>query len=125
MVKIEPVFTGFDYAGASLLDELRKNITTLFGTPEGTVPGDRHFGINTEFVGKPGPVVQNLLSLEIIEKVNEYEPRLAVKNITFEHNMDGHVKALVLLAANQYYEETDEESDEEIEEEEEEEEVVD
>ena len=117
MVKIVPVFTGFDYTSASLLDELRKNILTLFGTPEGTVPGDRHFGINTEYVGMPGPVVQNLLSLEIIEKVDEYEPRLTVKDITFEHDMNGHLKAKVLLAANQYYEEPDEESDEELEEE--------
>lgn len=117
MVKIEPVFTGFDYTKASLIDDIRKNIKTLFSTPEGTVPGDRRLGINTGFVGRPAPVVQNLLSLEIIQKVDEYEPRVTVKNINFEHDANGHTKALVLLGKNQYYEEQNEESEEEIEEE--------
>lgn len=116
-MKIEPVFVGFDYAEAELIDELRKNVETLLGTPEGTVPGDRHYGINQEFVGMPDPVVENLLSLEIIEKIDTYEPRLTVKNITFTHDMNGHIKALVRLGANQYYEEPEEETDEELEEE--------
>ena len=53
-MKIEPVFVGFDFTQAELIDELRKNVETLLGTPEGTVPGDRHYGINQEFVGRPG-----------------------------------------------------------------------
>lgn len=115
-MKIVPVFVGFDYADANLIDDLRKNINTLFGTPEGTVPGDRHFGISWDFVGMPGPVVQNLLSLEIIEKVDEYEPRLTVLNISFEHDQNGQIKALVRLGANQYYEEPEEDAGEELEE---------
>ena len=96
-MKIEPVFVGFDFTQAELIDELRKNVETLLGTP--------------------GPVVENLLSLEIIEKIDTYEPRLTVKNITFTHDMNGHIKALVRLGANQYYEEPEEETDEELEEE--------
>lgn len=115
-MQIVPVFIGFDYVEAALIDELRKNVETLLGTPAGTVPGDRNFGISQEFVGMPVPVVENLLSLEIIEKIDAYEPRLTVKNIAFEHDQNGNIKARVRLGANQYYEEPDEEIDEELEE---------
>lgn len=104
-MNIKPVFIGFDYASETLLKDLQKNVHTLLGTPEGTVPGDRHYGINQNFVGMPGPIMQNLLSLEIVEKIEEYEPRLTVKDITFQHDLNGHIEALVLLATNPDYEE--------------------
>ena len=108
-MKITPVFTGFDYASASYIDDIRKNIQTLLGTAEGTVPGDRHFGIRQDFVGMPTPIAQNEIALEIIEKIDEYEPRVAVEDVTFQNNaIDGFIEVFVLLENNEDYEEEEE-----------------
>lgn len=102
-MNIEPVFIGFDYANKSVLEDLAKNVQTLLSTPEGTVPGDRSFGISWKAVDMPGPVAENMLSLEIIQKIETYEPRLVASKVIFSHEEDGRLKASVELKPNKYY----------------------
>lgn len=57
---------------------------TLYGTREGTQPLDRNFGLDATIVGRPIEVVKNLYALDVIEKTKKYEPRVKVREVTFE-----------------------------------------
>lgn len=68
-------------------------LETLLAIREGSQPVDRDFGINYEkVVGYPLDVAKNMLSLEIIEKVESYEPRVEVDSIQFTGNADGQLR---------------------------------
>ena len=67
-------------------------LKTLLSVRAGSQPLDREFGINYDgIVGYPEPIGQNMISVEIIDKVNRYEPRAEVDNITFEHSESGEL----------------------------------
>lgn len=68
----------------SELSEIKRNILTLMSTPMFTIPMDRSFGIDYSCVDSPIEVAKNTLSVEIIDKIEIYEPRVTVKNIAFE-----------------------------------------
>lgn len=70
-------------------NDVRRCLETLLSVRAGSQPLDRDFGINYEkIVGYPMNVAQNMLSLEIIEKVEKYEPRAEVENIEFEGDFE-------------------------------------
>ena len=51
---------------------------------------DLDSGIDIEkIVGYPYEIAKNMLSLEIMEKVETYEPRVNVESIDFKGNMEG------------------------------------
>ena len=80
-------FTPEEYA------DIKQCLQTLLSVREGSQPLNREFGINfDEIVGYPVDVARNMLSLEIIEKVEKYEPRVEVDHIEFEGNMDGQLR---------------------------------
>lgn len=83
-------FTEEEFANVKLCLE------TLLSVAAGTQPYDREFGIDYDgIVGYPIPVAQNMLSVEIAEKVEKYEPRASVESIEFTVNGDQlipHVK---------------------------------
>ena len=65
-------------------------LETLLSIVSGTQALDRDIGINIDkIVGYPYEIAKNMLSLEIIEKVETYEPRVTVESIDFEGNMEG------------------------------------
>ena len=70
--------------------DVKQCLETLLSIREGSQPLDRELGIAfDEIVGYPMDVARNMLSLEIIEKVNRYEPRVEVDSIEFEYSTDG------------------------------------
>ena len=72
--------------------DVKQCIETLLSIRAGSVPLDRNLGIDYDSVaGYPLNVAKNMLSLEIIEKVNIYEPRVEVKSIDFEIGPDGQL----------------------------------
>ena len=83
-IDLEGRFSPEEYADIKLCLE------TLLSIREGSQPLDRKLGINfDEIVGYPMNVAKNMLSLEIIEKVEQYEPRVEVDSIEYEDNADG------------------------------------
>lgn len=108
-------FVGFDYMQAKTVDEIRRNVTALIATPEGTCPGDRSYGIRTDFVGLPIDVARNQAALAVIEKLEEYEPRAELRDVTIEGDPgNGALKNIFLIGPNDEYEpEEDEEDDQE------------
>ena len=70
--------------------DIKQCLETLLSIREGSQPLDRELGINfDEIVGYPLDVARNMLSLEIIEKFDRYEPRVEVESIEYEDNTDG------------------------------------
>jgi hypothetical protein len=103
-------YVGFKYYDATTIAEIKKNVSSLLSTPAGTIPGDRNFGINPEFISSPREIAQNKLALDIVEKLEIYEPRVELRKVTFESDdVSGNLKAVVLLGANEDYDEDDDE----------------
>lgn len=70
--------------------DIKLCLETLLSIWEGSQPLDRELGIKyDEIVGYPVDVAKNMLSLEIIEKVERYESRVEVNSIEYEDNTDG------------------------------------
>lgn len=70
--------------------DVRKCLETLLSIRAGSQPLDRNLGIDYDgIVGYPIAVAQNMISLEIMEKVSVYEPRVQIASITFEGSIDG------------------------------------
>lgn len=71
--------------------DVKRCLDTLLSVQAGTQPLDRELGIDYDsVVDYPIPVAENMLSLEIIEKVKRYEPRAEVVNITYTYE-EAHI----------------------------------
>lgn len=123
-------FVGFDYMTEGTVAEIQRNVSALIATPEGSCPGDRSYGISTEFIGMPIDVARNLSALSVIEKLEIYEPRVELIDVSTESDpISGSIKNIFTFGPNSEYEDeedTDEDEDEDEDEEEadEDEEVV-
>lgn len=89
-----------DFAPASEYAEIIQNLQIILATPVYSVPLDRSFGVNAEFVDQPLPVAQARIGQEIVMAIREYEPRVTVTQITWEGNIDGVLKAKVQVMIN-------------------------
>ena len=71
------------------VEDITRCLRTLIMTPVGTCPLDREFGVSQDPVSLPIPVAQNEMALEIISKIDRYEPRVTGCSIDFEAADDG------------------------------------
>lgn len=78
-------------------DDVMRCVKNLILTPAGTIPLARDFGIDQSILGKPLNVAQSELAVEIIDKVDKFEPRASVEEITLEANADGQIIVKVVL----------------------------
>lgn len=77
----------FDFQLSELAD-IRRCLTILYATKEGSQPLDRNFGLSRSYLDKPLPVAQNEYALEVVRKTALYEPRVQVTEVTFEFHSD-------------------------------------
>lgn len=66
--------------------EIYENLKVLYTTSEGSVPFDRSFGINTDFIDEPFPIAKGKITVEYIQKTRKYEPRAVVQEVLFEED---------------------------------------
>lgn len=78
-------------------EEILRCIRNLIMTPVGTVPLDRDFGIDQSILGLPIDAAQSLLAVEIIDKVDRYEPRVSVAEVKLTASIDGKITAKVVI----------------------------
>lgn len=78
--------------------EIIRNVQTLLATPKGTCPLYRDFGLNTTYLDHPLTIAQNLMAVEVIEAIEKWEPRVQVKEVTFEPDQEGKLKTKVVIA---------------------------
>lgn len=96
---LENITVVFDYSEGEVAD-IKRCLETLYQTPEGTCPLDREFGLNISFVGIAiDDRTKNLFAVELLDKTDRYEPRAKVKNINYSANIDGQMKAEVVITS--------------------------
>lgn len=116
-MNVKHSIVNFSHASATLLEEIDRNLSALYSTPAGTCAGDRSYGLAIQNIGKPAPVAENLLALEIIEKTEIYEPRVTVLNISQIADHSGKITNIVTVGPNESYEEPEDDEEEEYEDE--------
>lgn len=72
--------------------DVKRCLETLCSIRAGSQPLDRNLGIDYDGVmGYPINIAENMLSLEIIDKVKTYEPRVEVESISFKADENGQL----------------------------------
>ena len=72
--------------------DIKLCLETLLSIRAGSQPLDRNLGIDYDgVVGFPLDVAKNMLTLEIMEKVHTYEPRVEVESVDFDIGNDGQL----------------------------------
>lgn len=79
--------------------DIKLCLETLFSIRAGEQPLDRSLGIDyNKVVSMPPLIAENILAVEIIDKVRKYEPRVSVEEVHCKQGVDGqlipHVKFL-------------------------------
>ena len=76
-------------------ESVLRQLSVLYGTRTGEQALDRNFGIDWSFSDQPIEVAKAMLSAEIITKTNTYVPSVAVSNIDFDADINGHLTPTV------------------------------
>lgn len=94
-----------DFAPSTEVEEILQNVRTILSTRIGTVPLHRDFGLTWEHIDKPYQVARSLMQAEIIDAIEEYEPRARIKSVTFNDNaadaMEGLLKPRVVISTGE------------------------
>lgn len=66
------------------VESVLQNIAVILKTWRGECPLYRDFGISADALHKPVNIAKPMLQADIIEVIEEYEPRAAVVGVSFE-----------------------------------------
>ena len=72
----------------TVIEEILQNVSVLLTTVVGSVPLDRNLGIDATFIDSPVPRAMMKLAIIALETVQDYEPRVEVKEIDFIPNLE-------------------------------------
>ena len=89
IIEITGTLDKVNFAPTTLQEEVMQNVKTLLTTMKFTVPLDRNLGIIANALDEPMPVAMAKLSSDIIDAINQYEPRCRVTQIFFDGDIDG------------------------------------
>jgi len=94
-----PIFQGT--RNKDILQDLR----TLFSITAGTVVLDREFGIETDMLSLPMEIAMNDFSVEAMEKVDRYVPRVMVDEVTWDKSdfNQGILTPVISVSENDSY----------------------
>ncbi len=93
--------TKINFAPRNVYEEIAQNVRTIILTPRYSVPLDRRFGIDAEFLDRPTPKAITQIKAEIFQAVRRYEPRCKVVKISVDGDMDGKLNMKVRISINQ------------------------
>lgn len=94
-----PIFQGT--RNKDILQDLR----TLFSITAGTAVLDREFGIETDMLSLPMEIAMNDFSVEAMEKVDRYVPRVMVDEVTWDKSdfNQGILTPVISVSENDSY----------------------
>lgn len=75
-----------ELAPANVYQEVLQNVAIIIDTWENTCPMMRALGISAQLIGRPLPVVKNIMVRQLYDQIEQYEPRAILGDITFEEN---------------------------------------
>ena len=85
-----------DFSPKTTAEEIAQNVRMLLGLRKYDVPLAREMGLSTDSMGKPITVAESLLYRDIVNLIEEYEPRAEVVSVEFESdNVTGFIMPIV------------------------------
>lgn len=90
-----------DFAPPNMQREILQNCSTILSTSKFSVPLDRDFGVNANYVDAPLLSAKAKAESEIFAALKKYEPRVTVKQITWRSNAEGVLRAKVKVVINE------------------------
>lgn len=88
----------YSFSGENL-EELDRQLRLLLTTRAGTMPLDRDFGLEMNFLDRPPEVAKTLLVAETTQKVAKYIPEIRVKAVTFDPAEAGTLRPRVVITS--------------------------
>ena len=88
----------YTFAG-DWLAELDRQLSLLLSAREGTMPLDREFGLNMDFVDRPPEIAKSLYTAEVTKKVAAFIPTVRVQEITWSRAESGQLKPKVVITS--------------------------
>lgn len=79
------------------IQDIIRCLTNLLSIPCGSVPLARGMGLDWVNLSKIPPEMENDIATDIIGKVDEFEPRVSVSEVTFSYDTDGMATVNILL----------------------------
>lgn len=90
-----------NFAPSNIYEEVAQNVKYICATRKFSVPMDRNFGVDADFLDFPTPKAMASIQAEMIRAIRKYEPRCKVKKISFESDIDGKLTAKVRIEVNE------------------------
>lgn len=89
---------------ATVYEEVIQNLWFLYASIEYDIPLDRGLGINATYIDKPLETAKALITTDLYDKTEEYEPRAEIVNIDFLADYErGILKPIVEVEINGDY----------------------
>lgn len=79
--------------------KLDRQLALLLSTPAGTMPLDREFGINMDFLDMPPETAKSLYTAEVTKKINQFIPAVRVQEVTWTWNNNGTFSPKVVITS--------------------------
>lgn len=93
--KVEYTFT----STGDWLADLDRQLALLLSTRAGTMPLDREFGMNMDFLDMPPEVAKSLYTAEVTRKVAKFIPAVRVQEVTWGRAEGGQLKPKVVITS--------------------------
>lgn len=81
------------------MEELDRQLALLLTTRAGTMPLDRDFGIDMDFVDKPPEFAKVLCTQEVTKQVAKFIPWVRVKEISWSRGGQGQLIPKVVITS--------------------------
>ena len=91
--KLEYTFAG------DWLAELDRQLALLLSTRAGTMPLDRAFGLDLDFVDMPQEIAKSLYTAEVTKKVPQFIPTVRVREVTWTWTDSGKLTPKVVITS--------------------------
>lgn len=79
------------------IEDISRCLDCILGIAEGSCPMNRGLGVNWDILDGIPPDMENEAATDIMEKVDEYEPRVSVEEVSFRHNTEGEAVVTITL----------------------------
>lgn len=88
----------FSFATGDKSEEMTdaiKCLENILSIPEGSIPLNRGIGLSWASLSSVPEDIENDYATELMEKVEEYEPRVRVTDVQFTHSENGSTAASI------------------------------
>ena len=92
---------GITFKPRNIYEEIAQNVNTICTTIKYSVPLDRKFGIDADFLDRSTLKAKSKIQSEIIQAVRKYEPRCKILKVSFQESLDGELDVKVRIAINE------------------------